>query len=99
MIFLQKYVTALSLMLVTVTLARLIFVFIDDPEGPNLLVVAVTAVVLYVLTTGLYVFSRGKSLRALHFVTVAEARDFSWIWFIGIEVLVAGTLYLAMTYL
>lgn len=34
----------------SVTLSRLMFVFFDDPEGPNLLVVFVMALVIYAIS-------------------------------------------------
>lgn len=40
--------------------SRVMFLFINDPEGPNLLVVVVMAAILYILSLGVYalIFSK-----------------------------------------
>jgi hypothetical protein len=43
----RNNIPALMLVISALLLSRAIFFFIDDPEGPNLLVVAVTAVIVY----------------------------------------------------
>jgi fatty acid desaturase len=51
-----------------VVLSRISFFFFDDPEGPNLLVVVVTAVAVYFLSLGPYLFmfsSRKKFVLAM----------------------------------
>lgn len=42
--------TSIILVITALLLSRAIFVFIDDPEGPNLLVVIVMAAVVYFLS-------------------------------------------------
>ena len=37
-------------------LSRSVFLFIDDPEGPNLLIVVVMALVIYLLSLSLYLY-------------------------------------------
>lgn len=47
--------------LVSLLFSRLVFVFINDPEGPNLLIVIVLALVIYAfLLGGLYLFQKTK---------------------------------------
>lgn len=50
MYFRSKRITLLILGITSLVCSRAFFVFIDDPEGPNLLVVAVMALVLYFLS-------------------------------------------------
>ncbi len=40
--------------LTSLVLSRLMFFFFDDPEGPNLLIVAVAAVILYLFSLFIY---------------------------------------------
>ncbi len=47
--------------LTSLVLSRVMFVFIDDPEGPNLLVVVVMAGILYALTLLAYRFTSSVS--------------------------------------
>lgn len=41
-------------------LSRLVFFFIDDPEGPNLLIVFVLAVFIYLLSLSLYLYKHSE---------------------------------------
>jgi hypothetical protein len=50
----SKTVTLVTLGLTAIFLSRALFVFFDDPEGPNLLVVLVTAAGIYGLTYAAY---------------------------------------------
>jgi len=49
---------------VALILSRLSFVFIDDPEGPNLLIVVVLALVLYALSLVSYKLYKSSKLAA-----------------------------------
>lgn len=48
--FLSKKISLLILAITSLVCSRTTFVFIDDPEGPNLLIVVVLAAVLYGLS-------------------------------------------------
>ncbi len=45
------------LFLTAVTFSRIMFIFIDDPEGPNLLIVIVLGVVLYAFALPVYLLN------------------------------------------
>ena len=50
--------TSLVILGVTALLcSRALFLFFNDPEGPNLLVVTVMAAIIYLLSLALYVFA------------------------------------------
>lgn len=51
----SKKVSLLILGLTAIACSRLMFVFFDDPEGPNLLVVMVAAAVVYALSLAVYI--------------------------------------------
>jgi hypothetical protein len=53
----------LFLGIVCLTLSRTTFFFIDDPEGPNLLVVTVLAVFIYVLFLVIYFLYKKINLK------------------------------------
>lgn len=47
--------TALPVLCITAFIwSRLVFVFIDDPEGPNLLIVTVAALILYLFSVTVF---------------------------------------------
>lgn len=48
----SKNIQPVILGVMSVICSRTMFVFIDDPEGPNLLVVTVLAIVVYFLSLG-----------------------------------------------
>lgn len=53
----------LILGLTSLVFSRMVFVFFNDPEGPNLLVVLVAAAIVYFLSLVIYVFNpSAKSL-------------------------------------
>lgn len=49
-----KKTSLLILAVTSVVFSRMMFVFFNDPEGPNLLVVGVAAAVVYGLSVGMY---------------------------------------------
>ena len=53
----SKKTSSLILGIVALLLSRTMFTFFDDPEGPNLLVVTVMAVIIYCTTFILYSFA------------------------------------------
>jgi hypothetical protein len=54
MYFKPQKTALLILGIVSIVCSRIIFSFINDPEGPNLLIVLGLAVILYVLFLGIY---------------------------------------------
>jgi heme/copper-type cytochrome/quinol oxidase subunit 4 len=40
----------------SIILSRIVFLFLNDPEGPNLLIVVGLAVIIYALFLGIYWF-------------------------------------------
>lgn len=61
--------TSLILLVITALgLSRIMFALFNDPEGPNLLIVLVTAAIVYVLSLSAYLLNtsnRKKSLLAV----------------------------------
>jgi hypothetical protein len=56
MYFKSKKTSLLILGLTAITCSRAIFLFINDPEGPNLFVVVATAVIIYFLSLAVYFY-------------------------------------------
>lgn len=56
MYFKSKKVTLIILAITAMLCSRAMFVFIDDPEGPNLLVVTVVALFIYFSSLLSYLF-------------------------------------------
>lgn len=50
----SKKVSLVLLFILSLILSRTVFWFIDDPEGPNLLIVTVLAIIIYACLLGLY---------------------------------------------
>lgn len=42
-----KYISNFILIIISLTISRLVFYFINDPEGPNLLIVTLLAIVIF----------------------------------------------------
>lgn len=80
-------------------LSRAIFVFLDDPEGPNLVVVIGTAVVLYVTTAAVYLWSKARTITFRRLFAVPSMSDFSPLRFIGMQTAMAVVVYLGMMYI
>ncbi len=65
-----KKTSLLILVITSLTFSRLMFAFFNDPEGPNLLIVAVTALIVFLLSLGVCSFipsvtGRNKVLLAI----------------------------------
>ncbi len=50
----SKQTSLLVLCITAFICSRLVFVFIDDPEGPNLLIVTVAALILYLFSVTVF---------------------------------------------
>lgn len=53
----SKKTSLITLAITALLLSRSMFVFFDDPEGPNLLIVTVGAAVVYFLSLTIYRFN------------------------------------------
>ena len=51
-----KNISLLVLGVASITLSRIFFLFVNDPEGPNLLVVTGLAAIIFVLSLAIYAF-------------------------------------------
>jgi hypothetical protein len=54
--FNSKKVSLIILFVISMFVSRSMFFFIDDPEGPNLLIVTVLALILYFLTLPIFLY-------------------------------------------
>jgi len=54
MYYKSKKTSLIILGITAIPLSRLMFVFFNDPEGPNLLVVTVAAIIVYLLSLAFY---------------------------------------------
>lgn len=61
MYFKSKKVSLFLLFLTAMISSRVMFFFFDDPEGPNLLIVTVSAIVVYSLSLIVYLSKYSKS--------------------------------------
>jgi len=55
--FESKKIPLLVLGVTAIVCSRALFLFFNDPEGPNLLIVMVTAAIVYFLSLAAYVFN------------------------------------------
>lgn len=53
----SKKTSLLILCITSILCSRAMFLFFNDPEGPNLLVILGAAAVIYLLSLGVYLFS------------------------------------------
>jgi hypothetical protein len=61
----SKKTSLIILAITALMLSRLMFVFFNDPEGPNLLVVTVAAAIVYFLSLIAYVYNLSESKKLL----------------------------------
>jgi len=57
MYFKSKKISLIILGITAITCSRVMFALFDDPEGPNLLVVTVMALIIYFLSLTTYLFN------------------------------------------
>lgn len=57
----SKKTSLIILAVTSIVFSRIMFMFFNDPEGPNLLVTVGTAVLVYFLSFGIYVFTPSAS--------------------------------------
>ncbi len=65
MYFKSKKISLLILFVTSLVCSRVMFLFFNDPEGPNLLVVIGMAVFVYFLSLAVYVFHPSTKLTGL----------------------------------
>lgn len=58
--FKSKRIPLLILAATAIICSRMLFFFFNDPEGPNLLIVVVLALAVYILSAAAYLFSPFK---------------------------------------
>ncbi|MBK0381170.1 hypothetical protein [Mucilaginibacter segetis] len=83
--FRSKRVSLIILAVTAVVCSRLLFFFFKDPEGPNLFVVGVMALLLFVLAAAVYLLGPLK-INGINRLSLV----------IGIQVLAAIVLYFCM---
>jgi len=81
----QSKNTSLVLLAITMLCSRTLFFFFNDPEGPNLLIVVVLAIALYLLSFAAYVFVPAKIKGIKQFLVA-----------IGVQMLSVVVLYFCM---
>ena len=57
MYFKSKTISLLILAISAIACSRILFLFFNDPEGPNLLVVTGTAAIVYFVSLAIYLFN------------------------------------------
>ena len=57
MYFISKNTSLLILGVTSIVCARTMFLFFDDPEGPNLLIVMWASIIVFVVSLSVYAFS------------------------------------------
>lgn len=67
----SKRWTFFILAVTAVALSRAMFSFFDDPEGPNLLIVAFAAALVYGASLAAYLFPRGAASALRFWVAIA----------------------------
>ena len=83
MYFKSKKISLLILGVTAIICSRMLFFFFNDPEGPNLLIVAALATVVYFLSFAAYVFgpSKIKGLKRLSLVVCIQILSVIGIYF------------------
>lgn len=59
--FKSKTISLVVLGVTAMTCARMLFFFFDDPEGPNLLIVTVIGLAVYLLSSAAYLFTPSRT--------------------------------------
>src|ERR1700743_2590548 len=83
MYFKSKKISLLMLGVTAIICSRMLFFFFNDPEGPNLLIVAGLAMAVYFLSVAVYVFSpsRINSLKRLLAVIFIQVLSVAGLYF------------------
>lgn len=87
---LSKTSASIILGVIALLCSRTMFWFLADPEGSNLLVITVMALVIYILATGVY--------SLLTKVTICSVTDTNKLWLIiGMQIIITSVIYLALS--
>ncbi len=95
----RQTISWVGLVALALLLSRVIFVFLDDPEGPNLVVVIGTAIVLYVATAAVYLWSIARTITLRRLLSAPSMSDFNPLRFIGMQAAIAILVYLGLMYI
>ncbi|GAB2984720.1 hypothetical protein GCM10027049_23470 [Mucilaginibacter puniceus] len=74
MYFKTKKISLIILGATALAFSRILFFLFDDPEGPNLLIVSIFALAIYLFSVGIYLFapSQIKSVKRISAVIVIQ---------------------------
>jgi hypothetical protein len=84
MLFRSKRVPLIILGITAVAGARALFFFFNDPEGPNLLIVTVTAAVVYLVSLSIYLFKPSDDSKGFWLAVATQILVLSGLYFLGI---------------
>lgn len=91
MYFKSKRISLLILGLTAILCSRAMFVFIDDPEGPNLLVVMVMAAIIYSLSLPIYLYTPGAQSFLRAYLSLTGFKRLLFV--VLIQILIAAAFY------
>lgn len=91
MYFKSKNISLIILGITSIVFSRLMFVFFNDPEGPNLLVVTVAAAIVYFLSLTIYFFnpSTTSKFQCLSFSSLAGLKRLLMVIFVQLIIVIA----------
>lgn len=96
MYFKSKKISSLILTITAIACSRTMLVSIDDPEGPNLLIVMVMAAFIYFLSLAIYVYSLKVVSVSQYFSLTQLSGIKRLIIIIFIQILTAATFYFCL---
>ncbi|RFZ94977.1 hypothetical protein D0C36_05475 [Mucilaginibacter conchicola] len=85
MYYRSKTISLIILAVTAMLCSRALFLFIDDPEGPNLLIVTVLALFMFLISVAVYIFSKLKTNGISRLLAA-----------IGVQLLIVIVLYFCM---
>lgn len=94
MYLISKKVSLLILAITSLVFSRAMFWFIDDPEGPNLLVVTVLALIVYLLSLAMYLFSGSTKGMFQRFLPLSSTGSRRILTVVAIQIILVAALYL-----
>lgn len=95
MYFKSKKTSLLILGTTSIACSRIMFLFFNDPEGPNLLVVMGMAVIIYFLSLVIYLFNPSKNIfQHLSFVSLTGLKRLLLVIFI--QIIIATGFYFCL---
>lgn len=96
MSFKSKRIPLVILGITAIICSRTMLVSLNDPEGPNLLVVMVGAVIIYFLSLAIYLFKPlvERGFKGLSLFSLTDPKRFLLI--ISLQIFITTTLYLCL---